>query len=146
MKYIMVIWALLACLPVKARYGWHVGVITGEPVGLSMSREVDGNGAYDFALGWDLSDGGFVHMHGDRVWYYRLILDKNQALPVYAGAGVRLRLGRKAGISARAPLGTRYVFRPHPFEAFLEIVPTLTLVPATALDLKWALGVRYIWP
>jgi len=47
------------------------------------------------------------------------------------------------GLGIRFPVGVAYLFDDAPVDLFLEVAPTLDLVPGTYLDFDAGLGVRY---
>ena len=50
---------------------------------------------------------------------------------------------KKGGVGIRFPVGSAYLIDGAPVDVFFELVPTLDLVPATSVDLDFALGARY---
>jgi hypothetical protein len=78
---------------------------------------------------------------------------------VHYGPGLRLRSwsngrywyrGRyydngssRVSLGVRVPVGLTYLIDEAPVDIFLEVVPTMDLLPGTYLDLDAALGVRY---
>ena len=46
-------------------------------------------------------------------------------------------------LGVRFPVGIAYLFDGAPVDVFLEVVPTLNLIPDTDVDLDAAIGARY---
>lgn len=127
-----------------------IGIIVGEPTGLSMKVKLSENTAVDGALGWSFVDEGSVHIHGDFLLHdYSLISVDEGRLPVYYGIGGRIKLKNKEKgsdddrIGIRVPLGLAYEFSSRKADVFLEVVPILDLTPKSRVTINAALGVRY---
>ena len=121
--------------------GLGVGIILGEPTGLSAKLWTGKTTAFDAAAAWSFGDEGALHLHADMLFHnFGLI---NETLPVYYGIGARIKLADDPNIGLRVPVGIAYQFAKAPFDVFLEIVPLLDLVPATDFGLNAAIGVRY---
>ena len=127
-----------------------LGIIVGEPTGLSLKVRTSENTAIDAALGWSFRDQGSIHIHGDFLLHdYTLIHVDEGRLPVYYGIGGRIKLKNKDKgndddrIGIRVPVGIAYEFSSRKVDIFLEIVPILDLAPKSQLSLNAALGARY---
>src|SRR5262245_41316938 len=57
--------ALSAPQPSAAHDGAGLGIIVGEPTGVSAKIWVGGNTALDAAAAWSFADEGALHLHGD---------------------------------------------------------------------------------
>lgn len=128
--------------------GFGLGIIIGEPTGISLKAWQSGKTAIDGAAAWSLGDKGSFHLHANFLFHnYELIKIAKGSLPFYYGIGGRFRKGGNdsANIGVRVPLGLNYIFATHPFDAFFEIVPTLDLFPDTDFDIDVAIGFRYFF-
>jgi hypothetical protein len=146
--------ALAACLvagtaEAQSR-GFGLGVIIGEPTGLSAKLWQSRTTALDFAAAWSFTDEAAFHLHGDfLVHNFNLIhVDRGQ-LPFYYGIGLRVKLSDEekkddTSVGLRIPVGLDYLPGGNtPLDVFLEIVPILDLVPNTDVTLNASFGVRY---
>ena len=107
--------------------GLGVGIILGEPTGLSAKMWTGEITAFDAAAAWSFGDEGALHLNADMLFHnYGLI---NQAFPVYYGLGARVKLAEDLRIGLRVPVGIAYQIPNTPLDAFLEIVPVLDLIP-----------------
>jgi len=123
--------------------GFGLGIIAGQPTGLSAKLWTTEYTALDAALAWSFSGSGFIRLHSDLL-IHRYLIDVDQGeLPVYFGLGVRLGLASELELGIRFPLGIAYQFESAPVEVFLEIVPVFNLIPETRLDMDSGIGVRY---
>ena len=126
--------------------GFGVGVILGEPTGLSAKLWLSEKTAVDGALAWSLWYGGAVHIHADFLWHsFNLINVSQGQLPVYFGIGPRIKLAHDPFVGVRVPVGLAYLFEGAPLDVFFEIVPLLDLLPGTYFHLNAAVGVRYFF-
>ena len=149
---IAIIMLLLAAASANARTqdDFGVGVIIGEPTGLSLKYWLDEDYAIDGAVAWSYSENDSLQLHGDYVFHNYDLLEADE-LPVYYGIGARLKFkdddgrGRNedhAMFGIRFPLGITYLFDNEPLDLFFEVVPVLDLSPDVELDLNAALGLR----
>ena len=126
-----------------------LGIMGGEPSGFSAKLWLGNNVALDGALGYAyLWNGKGVHMNADLLIHTGSLLPSLVGfLPLYAGAGVRVRLAngvdnpREVGL--RVPFGAEYVLPIVPLGFFFELAPILDFTPGIAFSSNAALGVRY---
>jgi hypothetical protein len=121
--------------------GLGIGVILGEPTGLSAKMWSGSNMALDAAAAWSFGDNGAIHLHADMLWHNFNLID--QSLPVYYGIGGKVKLADDPMIGVRIPVGIAYQVSSAPLDIFLELVPVLDLAPDTSFGFNGALGVRY---
>lgn len=138
--------------------GFGVGVIVGDPTGLSLKTATGESSAFDAAAAWSLGEGEDLHLHVDYLRHHFGVVELDPgdgSLPLYYGIGGRLVLRDEGGdgppdeddagdpgLGARVPLGAAYLFEEAPVELFGEVVPVLELAPDTDLDMDAALGAR----
>jgi len=143
-KYLILSITVLFAITLSAQNsGLGVGVILGEPTGLSTKIWTGQNTAFDAAAAWSFGDEGALHLHADMLFHnFGLI---NETLPVYYGIGARVKLADDPNIGVRVPLGIAYQLSGAPLDIFLELVPILDLAPDTSFGFNGALGVRYFF-
>lgn len=123
--------------------GFGLGIIVGEPTGLSAKVWTTEYTALDAAMAWSFVGNGFLRVHSDLLFHRYLIeVDRGQ-LPVYFGLGARLGLASNLELGIRFPLGIAYQFESAPVEAFLEVVPVFNLLPQTSIGMDGGIGIRY---
>ena len=125
-----------------------VGIIAGEPTGLSVKHFIDQRAAVDAGLAWSFSEDGDLHVHADYLLHNRSFLQRElnvqtKRLSLYYGIGGRIRTDDDTRVGVRFVLGTAYDFNVAPFDAFFELVPVMDLAPDTDLDLNAGLGFRF---
>jgi len=147
-KFLVVILFILIAVPALAADGrtFGIGVIAGEPTGITGKYMLNENSAIDGGVGWKTSDNNEVHIYGDYLFHlYDLIKVQKGSLPVYVGGGLRYvdrdKKDNKFGI--RIPVGIEYLFEGVALGAFAELVPVLNLTPDTDFDLEGGIGIRF---
>ena len=147
----------LMCTNVLAQEQLGLGLIVGEPTGLSVKYWLDKEHALDGAVAWSFWDDDGLQLHADYLWHLFDLLDESDdegRLPVYFGLGGRLKFkdddeGRwhndddDVFFGIRVPLGISYMLQDPPIDVFVEIAPVLDVVPDVELDLNLALGLRF---
>jgi hypothetical protein len=142
----------------KIRQGFGIGVIVGEPTGLSAKKWVTDTTAIDAAAAWSFADFNSFQIHADYLWHnFDLIKteDLPGRLPVYFGVGGRIKFqgsndgngkgqnDERTRVGIRAPVGISYLFHDVPVDLFAEVVPILDIAPETKFGIGVGLGARY---
>lgn len=134
----------LAGVAVAQDSGTGLGVILGEPSGISLKSWVGGKTALDFAVAWSFVDKSSVYFHVDYLFHdFDFFQVKRGTLALYYGIGGRIKGQRKSRAGIRVPIGICYIFEKAPFDIFLEIGPLLDLTPATEFEMTAYIGARY---
>ena len=130
-----------------------VGLIIGEPTGVSAKYYLGNDTAVDGAIGFAPIGNG-VQVHADFLWH-PWILEQQESfvLPLYIGIGGRVldRNGRgddedHIRIGARGVVGILFDFTSVPIDVFAElagIVDLRTKGDAVGVDINAGAGVRY---
>jgi len=143
----LVLTALLVCGSVQAQdRGFGLGVILGEPTGISGKLWTGHGTAIDGAVAWSFEKESSMHLHGDILHhsFNRTRIDEGKLL-LYYGIGGRVKFEDESKVGIRVPLGINYLFANSPLDFFLEIVPVLDLAPKTDFSLNGAIGIRYFF-
>ncbi len=138
----------------KIRQGFGVGVIVGEPTGLSAKKWISDTTAIVGAAAWSFSDYNSFQLQADYLWHsFDLIKteDLPGRFPVYFGVGGRVKFkGENNGkgdertrVGVRVPVGISYLFHDVPVDLFAEVVPVLDIAPETKFGIGVAIGARY---
>ncbi|MEI8033609.1 MAG: hypothetical protein WCH05_09720 [Chlorobiaceae bacterium] len=136
---------LLSLAPdAMARDGVGLGLIAGEPTGVSVKFWLDDRSAIDGALAVSLADNNPFQVHADYLVHSSSSVgaasELKGSMPWYYGIGGRIKDNR---FGVRVPLGITYLFNSAPMDLFAEIVPILDVTPSTEFALNGALGLRY---
>jgi len=125
-----------------------IGLISGEPTGVSFKFHQSRNTAIAGAIAWSFVDDSSLHVHADWLthnWTY--LKDtfevKSGELPLYYGIGGRVLFDDDTRLGARFVIGMSYIFEDAPFDLFLEAAPVLDVIPKTTVGFNSAIGVRY---
>jgi hypothetical protein len=121
----------------------ELGVVLGEPTGVSVQVWQSGRTAIDGALAWSLGRNDKIHIHADYLKHDQLSVDRG-SLTFYYGIGARAILADDARFGARIPVGLHYVIPDSRVSLFFEVAPIFDLIPATDFDVNGGIGVRYI--
>lgn len=123
--------------------GIGIGVIVGEPTGLTAKMWTSRTTAVDAAAAWSMVGNGYVHLHADALVHSFAVKINRGKLPLYMGLGGRVLLADRPAVGIRVPFGLAYHFYSIPLEIFFEWAPILDLLPATEINYNWAVGIRY---
>ena len=152
--------------PASGRGGMSVGLILGDPTGLTLRNELGGADAIQAHFGFSSYPGGAVAAMVD--WtrdVYDFVNGQTASLLMYLGIGAKAQwfTGRdygykhhdhdrfhddsQFGLGGRGLVGLRMPFRNAPFDIFLELAPigVLLVVPdgGAYYDVDLAVGFRY---
>ena len=123
--------------------GFGLGVILGEPTGISAKTWISSKNAIDAAIAWSTVD-DYLYVHADfLVHNFDMIKVSEGQLAFYFGLGAQVGFGSDLAIGARVPVGLDYLFAGTPLDIFLEIVPGLMFLPGIDFDIDAGIGIRY---
>ena len=134
-----------------------LGIIIGEPTGLSAKLWTSADNAFDFGLGWSVGGdrisrfngtyggGSRVHFHMDYLWHSFHAIHSSERFPLYYGIGGRFNSGGgyNSSVAVRGVLGIAWLPRETPIDVFLEVAPSLQLTPSSGFGIDAGLGARY---
>jgi hypothetical protein len=150
---------IVASVTIAQERSFGLGVIIGEPTGISAKLWVSPVNALDFSLGWSVGgdrvgnyNGGFdggsrVHFHMDYLWHWFNAIHASERLPLYTGIGGRINTGAgyDASAAVRGVLGLAWLPSQTPIDVFIELVPSLQIVPSTGFGIDAGLGARFFF-
>ena len=152
-KLLLLLFIFALLISVNTSYsqtkGFGIGIIAGEPTGLSFKSWLSGESAIDAGLGWSFVNKGSLHIHADYLHHFGGIDVSSGDLPFYIGVGGRLKLKNEDKgssddrIGIRVPVGITYIPSTTPIDLFLEVVPVLDLAPKSSMEFNAAIGIRY---
>ena len=144
--FLIAVFALFTRMTNAQTSGLGVGLILGEPTGISAKKWINSSYSLNGAAAWSFVDAGALHLHADYVFHNFDLFDPDVGrLAFYYGLGGRLKLTTKGKLGARVPLGLNYMLDNNPLDLFVEIVPMLDLLPATTFTVNAAIGIRYFF-
>jgi len=125
-------------------HGFGLGIILGEPTGVSFKNWIGRREAIDVAVAWSFEGEGAIHIHADYMFHnFRLFHIEKGDLVLYYGIGARVKTVDKTQVGVRIPLGLSYLFERDPIEIFFELGPIMNLTPKTLFRMTTGVGVRY---
>ena len=146
-------------MSVAQERNFGLGVIVGEPTGVSAKLWTSPTTAFDFGLGWSVggdrignydgfyNGGSRVHFHMDYLWHSFDAISSSERFPLYYGIGGRINTGAGYNSSAavRGVIGIAWMPHETPIDIFLELVPSLQLTSSTGFAIDAGLGARYFF-
>jgi hypothetical protein len=134
-----------------------LGVVVGEPTGISAKYWTTPSNALTFGVGWYHQAvvwvgphryyyaGTRLHIHADYLWHSFEAIQSTERFPLHYGIGARLETGNAfpGSFGVRGVVGLSWLPRGTPLDVFLELAPTLFLAPSTGIGMGAGIGVRY---
>jgi len=139
---------LFSCTTTAAQdRGFGLGIILGEPTGLSFKKWRSDTTAIGGAVAWSFGKKNELHLHGDYLVHnFDVFRSEKEKFAPYYGIGGRIKIIKdESRLGVRIPLGINYIFEKAPLDIFLEFVPLLDLVPSTDFEVNGAIGIRYFF-
>jgi len=127
--------------------GFGLGMILGEPTGISAKDWTSGSTAFDFGVGYSFEKNSYLHIHADYLFHIKNIFKTSENIALYYGPGARIRFVEDATsrLGFRFDVGLVWVPRNAPIDVFLEIAPLLDIIPETDFSINGGIGVRYFF-
>ena len=127
--------------------GFELGIILGEPSGISAKTWFDGNTALDGAVSWSLKGEhkNDLYLHADFLWHDFNVVLLNGILPFYYGIGGRVILANDTRFGARVPAGISWYLSGVPLDLFFELAAVVDIIPNTDFDINGGIGIRFIF-
>jgi len=131
-----------------------LGVVLGEPTGLTAKWWIERDWAFDVGVSYSF----FSHLHimTNSLWHFDNAMSKIhpslEDLSAYFGAGTGLRISAKdnprsgdarGNLYIRVPMGIEYLPRRPRIGPFIEVAPGIALVPKVFAVIQGGLGIRY---
>lgn len=121
-----------------------IGIMFGEPTGITVKSWNGDRSAFDVGAAWSLSGRNeAIHLHADYLLHSWFDDVDRGRLAFYYGIGGRIIFADAATAGVRIPIGLNYVFENATFDIFAEAVPILDLTPDTEFAGNGAVGIRY---
>lgn len=156
---LIMVMVMILSKPIAAQsHGFGMGLIVGEPTGLSAKLWTSRVNAFDFGLGFSVGgdrvsykgnydNGGRVHFHMDYLWHSFSAINSTEQFPLYYGIGGRFNSGGgyDGSFGVRGVFGIAWLPRATPIDIFVELVPVLQLTNGTGFGIDAGFGVRYFF-
>ena len=127
--------------------GFGLGIILGEPTGISAKYWTTSSTAFDFGLGYSFRKYSRLHLHADYLFHIKNLSHTTENISFYYGPGVRLRVVENGNsrLGFRFDVGLVWIPRNAPVDVFLEIAPLLDIIPSTDFTVNGGIGVRFFF-
>jgi hypothetical protein len=136
-----------------------VGIVLGEPSGLSAKFWEDSTHAIDLTMGYSVSN--FFVLNSDYLWHFPDLTHGteygNERIMPYIGVGGTIYIstesgrtdnkfftnnGSSVGLGIRIPIGAEWLPHKTPFGVFAEVVPGIGIIPSTFGFFQLGIGGR----
>jgi hypothetical protein len=144
---LMLLVALLTVATPACAGDFGLGIILGEPTGISFKQWLTEHHAIDAAAAWSFGNESAFQVHMDYLFHGPISAGVDHGgFLYYVGVGGRLKATEgDSRIGVRVPLGLDYLFDNAPMDFFFEIAPIMDLAPETEFTLNGSLGFRYFF-
>lgn len=148
----MVVACALACAShasADAGGDFGLGLIIGDPTGVSGKHILSDEFAVDWALGLAFIAGHDIRAHADFLWQLDIKRWESATLGLHVGVGPKIGLRTKKNndddflFGARGPFGLSLRFLKVPLDVFVEVAAGLWIVQKVDLHIDGAIGGRY---
>lgn len=126
-----------------------LGAMLGEPTGISYRYQFKNNVLLDAGLDYRLGDR--AHIYGSYLMIApQSLLIFGQVTKWFYGGGFRSKTKEhddkdKTFFGARGATGLLYTPESEPFEVFIQLAPTLNIIPETSVDFDFNIGARFVF-
>ena len=121
-----------------------IGIILGEPTGISAKLETGFTNSFDFAAAWSVKEDKHMLLQADYVWHnFDFNAVESGRASFYYGIGGRVIFSNDPLVGVRIPVGLDFKFKTAPIDIFAELVPILDFMPSTNFNFAGGLGVRF---
>jgi hypothetical protein len=127
-------------------HGLGLGLVLGEPTGISCKGWVTNSGAVQLGIGYpSLSHSQGTAISVDYVWHSH-VFRSHEYFPLFYGIGGIFGASRGTNImGARGILGIAWWPHRSDLDVFLQLEPTLYLNPTSQFEFDFGFGVRYFF-
>ena len=145
--YLIIMIILLGTLSPAQDKGYGIGIILGEPTGLSGKYWLNKTNALDFGLGFSFThyNNNRIQLHCDYLWNIYDLFKTSEKFVIYYGPGMKILTGSRndAKLEIRGVAGIGWFIKDAPLDLFFEAAPVVYLIPGTILKIDGGIGARY---
>jgi hypothetical protein len=133
---------LLANTSLSQGHGLGLGLMIGEPTGISCKGWVTNSGAIQLGVGYpSLSSRGGTAVSAEYLWHSH-VFRSHEYFPLFYGLG---GIFGSDLMGARGVLGIAWWPRRSSIDVFLQLVPTIYFEPISHFEFEFGFGVRYFF-
>jgi len=153
MRLTIILVTLLVAVASAQLSGTGIGIIVGEPTGLSLKSWLSAKTALTVGAAWSFRNDGSLLLWADYTLHsFNITRSADpRSLAFYYGIGGKVGFvdrndtKNETVIGARIPLGLMLPIGTSPVAVFLEVVPTLDLSPDTDFGVNGGIGVHFFF-
>ncbi len=137
---------LLAHISLAQSHGLGLGLMIGEPTGISCKGWVTNSGAIQLDIGYSsLSSTQGTALSAEYVWHSH-VFRSHEYFPLFYGLGGIFGVSSGTNImGARGILGIAWWPHRSSLDVFFQLVPTYYFKPASQFEFDFGFGVRYFF-
>ena len=137
--------ALFVATAAAAHADAGLGIVLGQPTGISGRMDTSATTAFDAALAWRMGNSKYVIVHADHLWIKpKLVGPSSINADLYYGVGAILSLPESdVGGALRLPVGVSRKFKDPDLELFAELAIAFLVIPDTDFDVVGGVGLRW---
>ena len=144
--YIIILLSLGTISSAQDKY-YGIGIILGEPSGLSGKYWLNNTNALDFGLGFSFTNfnNSQLQLNCDYLWNIYNLFKTSEKLVIYCGPGIKILTGgsNDSRLGVRGVTGIGWFIKDAPLDVFFEAAPVVYLIPGTILKIDGGIGARY---
>ncbi len=128
--------------------GLGLGIIIGEPTGLSGKYWISTTNAVDVQLAYSFTnENNKFFLISDFLWHKNLYTMSGEKIPWHYGVGITFRAIEKGedAMGIHGVTGLSWYLKSAPIDIFIEIGGIMSLIPKTSFDLTAGIGARYFF-
>jgi hypothetical protein len=144
--FFCILMVLLANVSLSQGHGLGLGLMIGEPTGISCKGWVSNSGAIQLGIGYpSLSSSYGTALSAEYLWHAH-IFRSHEYFPLYYGLGGIFGVSGGTNLmGARGVLGIAWWPHRSSIDVFLQLVPTIYFEPTSHFEFDFGFGVRYFF-
>jgi hypothetical protein len=144
--FLSVLYTIFGHVAFSQGRGLGLGLMIGEPTGISCKGWVTHSGAIQLGIGWpSTSHSGGTAIAAEYLWHSHIFRSR-ESFPISYGLGAIFGVSNDINIfGMRSAFGIAWWPHGSSFDIFLELNPTLYLKPSSTFELDFGFGVRYFF-
>ena len=145
-SFLLILFCISNLVAKPGNHSSGIGLVLGNPTGFSFKFSDTGSTHFNAALSWSLKKETNLYLHTDYIFKRFSPVHFSPKFSMTPTMGIGGRIETKEGeLGLRIPLGLYHKFKENLFDLFIELAPTLNLVPKTDFEIGAALAVRYLF-
>jgi hypothetical protein len=145
----LIISLLLGTISPAQDKDYGIGIILGEPSGLSGKYWLNNTNALDFGLGFSFTNfnNNRIQLNCDYLWNNYDFFKTSEKLIIYYGPGIKILTGgsNDAKLGIRGVAGVGWFIKDAPIDMFFEVAPVIYMIPGTIFKIDVGIGARYFF-